>query len=168
VVRAHLGQGDPPLGLRNNRTSGPIIKRLVEASLKRSREIALERGDAAAGAPATIDDATIAAIVPATVEAAAAADGEAPETAAAEARKAQRREQKVAADTAADQARCKLVLEDKRPVTVVELRAGDVGQKMLRLYNKAAGLSARSTAAALADLIEKAGKAEYCAGDALL
>ena len=42
------------------------------ASRKRSREIALERGDSAAAAPAAVDDAAIAAIVPAAGEAAAA------------------------------------------------------------------------------------------------
>ena len=106
--------------------------------------------------------------MPATIEAAAVADCEAAEDdGAAEARKAQKREQNAAADAAADQARRKLVLEDKHPVAVIELRAGKVGQKMLLLYNQAAGLLAKAPATALADLIEKAGKVEYCAGDAL-
>ena len=73
VTRAHLPPGDPPAQLRPNPTSGAAIKRVLEASLKRSRAIQRERGEDGEASNGEIDDDAVAAAV---------ADGDAREVAA--------------------------------------------------------------------------------------
>jgi len=150
-----------------------IIKRLIEESLKRSRTIECERSDTVA--PGIIDDAAIGALVPtsggnasaAAAVAAAAADEE------QSARKVQKVEAKAARDAAADAARHKLIIEDRRPLTLTELSAADraLTQKVLRLYCGAMGLGSTGSPAELRArleaMMEVANISEYRAGDAL-
>jgi hypothetical protein len=173
VTRAHLGNGDPPVGLRNNCTSGAIIKRLIEESLKRSRTIECERSDTVA--PGIVDDAAIGALVPTsggdTSAAAAAAEAAADEEQSA--RKVQKVEAKAARDAAADAVRHKLIVEDRRPLTLTELSTADraLTQKVLRLYCGAMGMGSKGSPAEMRARLEarmkEANVSEYRAGDAL-
>ena len=174
VTRAHLGNGDPPVGLRNNCTSGAIIKRLIEESLKRSRAIVCERSDVIP--PGVVNDASIAALVPASGSDAAAVDVAAVDEAADEeqaARKVQKVEGKAAKDAAADEARRKLIIDDRRPLTLTELSTADpaLKQKELRLYCGAMGVASKGSPAELRARLEVRMKlahvSEYRAGDAL-
>jgi hypothetical protein len=138
VSRLHLSpDSDPPADPRPNPTSGARIKALYETSLKRSRAVALERGDESDGGGGGgdggafdddhDDDCT--------------GGGEAPDAADAAERKRRRKErQRTSNVTAAEVARA-LVFETKRPLSLEDCSGMGVeklSQRVLRMYVEAA------------------------------
>jgi hypothetical protein len=63
VTRAHLGPADKKKGLHPNPTSGGAIKRILQASLKRSREASRERSNETTVAGGTVDDEAVLALM---------------------------------------------------------------------------------------------------------
>ena len=86
----------------------------------------------------------------------------------------QKVEATAARDAAADEARRKLIIDDRRPLTLTELSTAHsaLTQKVLRLYCVAMGLSSKGSPVELRARLEATMKeakvSEYCAGDALV
>ena len=89
------------------------------------------------------------------------------------ARKVQKVEEKAARDAAADEVRRKLIIDDRRLLTLTELSTAgsELTQKVLRLYCGAMGLGSKGSPAVLRIRLEARMKlaqvSEYRAGDTL-